>query len=109
MVKGIQLVVLYMGTVLFPFFFNRSIQYSWYFLIKHFFSCFKCFCSFVLLFVYIIVAVEEDYIKCELIGVGSPRHFFQLFVVVGCTIHIYQYTTVCIVKLDHVDQNNGTY
>ena len=52
---------------------------------------------------------KEDYIKCELIGVGSPRHFFQLFFVVGCTIHIYQYTTVYIVKLDHVDQNSGTY
>ena len=33
----------------------------------------------------------EDYIKCELIGGGSPRHlntFFRLYSVVGGTLHI---------------------
>ena len=53
-------------------------------------------CLFLLLFVYIIVerAVEvEDYIKCELIGGGSPRHFntSSNHFIVGCTLHTYQY------------------
>ena len=50
-----------MGTLLFPFFFNRSIQYG---------------CLFVLC-VYIIIEQwrrKGDYIKCELIGGVSPRH-----------------------------------
>ena len=34
--KVFELVVVYMGTVLFLFFFNRSIQYSWLFLNKTF-------------------------------------------------------------------------
>ena len=35
--KGFKLAMVYMGTVLFPFIFNRSIQYSCFlFLIKHF-------------------------------------------------------------------------
>ena len=62
-----------MGTVLFPFFFNWSIQYSVYFQTKHF-----CFCFNFLLLTHIIVQYnggeKEDYIKSELIDGGSPRH-----------------------------------
>ena len=36
-VKDIKLDVAYMGTVMFPFFFNRSIQYSRLFLYRTFF------------------------------------------------------------------------
>ena len=38
MVKGVHLVVVNMGTVLFPFFFNKSIQYGCLFLNTTFYS-----------------------------------------------------------------------
>ena len=59
------------------FFFNRSIQYSWWFLngtrllgLRVLFCLFCCFC------IWLLSSGGEmaDYIKCELIGGGSPRH-----------------------------------
>ena len=58
MVKGVKLVVVSMGTVLFPFLLNRSIQYKLGFFVffNKTFLLFQVFvCLFVLLFVYIIV------------------------------------------------------
>ena len=55
--KVVEQVVVYMGTVMLPFF-NSSIQYSWLFLNKTFLlvsSVFSLLSLFVLLFVYIIV------------------------------------------------------
>ena len=54
-------------------FFNRSIQYSWLFLLFQ-----VLLCLFVLLFLYVIVASggeKENYIKYEHIGGGSPGLF----------------------------------
>ena len=77
MVESVSLVVAYMGIVMLPFFFNRSIQYSWLF------SLFQVlFCLFLLLFLYIIDAnggEKEDYIKYELIGGGSLGLFKLYF------------------------------
>ena len=60
-----------------PLFFNRSIRYSRLFLIETLLLSFQVLC----LFVCFVVSVhqlsnggpKEDYIKCELIGGGSPR------------------------------------
>ena len=43
----------------------------------------------------------EDYIKCDLIGRGSPRHlktFSNLFIVVVHYTHVYQHM-LCIVAI----------
>ena len=63
------------------------------FLIKYFFSCFKCsFFFFVVVCVYQRSGGEvEDYIKCELIVGGSPRYlntFSNLFNCCLCSTHI---------------------
>ena len=63
-----------MGTVLFPFFFNRSIQYSSFFkqnicaLVSS--VLFACLC----ILQFSNRGEVEDYIKCELIDGGSPSH-----------------------------------
>ena len=76
--NGIQLVRFNIGTVLYLFVFNRSIQYSSLFLNKIFLLLFYCvgflfcFCFCILLFG--SSGEVGDFIKCELTG-GSPLDF----------------------------------
>ena len=68
--KGSKLAVVYMGTIWFIYFFNRSIQYSRSFLNKAFCSHFKLFVCFVVSVCY--SSAVEDQTKCER-GGGPPR------------------------------------
>ena len=64
-------------------------------------SCFRSFFNNFCLFVCFVVSVYyggevEDYIKCELIGGGSPRHlntFSNLFIV---AVHYTHSNTCCV-------------
>ena len=57
--KGVLTGLLHIGTVLFPFFFNRSIQCSSLFLIKTFLLLFQMLLGCLVVSVYHSLAVEE--------------------------------------------------
>ena len=72
---GVKQVVVYMGTVLYPLLFFKQINPIWLLVFALVSSAsFVClFCCFCISWLSSGEEVE-DYIKCELIGGGYPRH-----------------------------------
>ena len=88
--------MVYLGTVLFPFFFNGSIKVP--LKIKYFLLLFQVF--FVVCFVaFVYYDLEvEDYIKCELIN-GGKHHIFQNFSPLIVAVHNTHQYILCIVAI----------
>ena len=102
-----------------PLFFNRSIQ-QLVVLNSYFCSSFKhflfCLCCCLCISQLSSGGENEDYIKCELIGGGSPTQLFiyfcNFFFIVGCILHTHQYM-LCIVvpmyaMLSKISEHNHT-